>query len=123
VGSRSPRNILSAGLAMTFVASVFCAGQTKRPIPKLEPSAAVIARGKAVYSERCEICHFSASDAKKIGPGLKGIYTRGKYADGTKVNDASMEAWIEKGGKDMPPFGGAIKTEQLHDLISYLRTL
>jgi mono/diheme cytochrome c family protein len=85
--------------------------------------SAAIARGLGVYKERCAICHFSESDAKKIGPGLKAIYKRGKFPDGGKVNDASMEKWILSGGKDMPPFQQVLNPNQIHDLIAYLKTL
>ncbi len=86
-----------------------------------EPSA--ITRGRAIYRQRCEICHFSDSEAKKMGPGLKGIYTRGKFADGRRVDDASMEKWIVEGGKDMLPFKGVLNPSQIRDLLSYLKTL
>ena len=82
-----------------------------------------MARGKIVYRRRCEICHFSESEALKVGPGLKGIYKRGKYANGGKVDDASMEKWILDGGKNMPPFKGVIDPAQISDLIDYLKTL
>jgi mono/diheme cytochrome c family protein len=81
------------------------------------------ARGQAVYSERCAICHYDQSTAQKLGPGLKGIYARGAFANGKKVDDASMTAWIEKGGKDMPPMKGVLTPADLRALISYLRTL
>ena len=84
---------------------------------------AVIARGAIVFKDRCAICHFSQSNAKKIGPGLLDIYKRGKFPDGGKVDDASMEKWILNGGKDMPPFKGLISPTQLRDLIGYLKTL
>ncbi len=84
---------------------------------------APIARGRTVYQQRCEICHFSVSEAKKIGPGLKGTYKRGKFADGRRVDDASMEKWIVEGGKDMPPFKGLLNPSQTRDLLAYLRTL
>ena len=80
-------------------------------------------RGRAVYKRSCAICHFEASTAKKVGPGMKGIYKRGTYADGKPVDDASMRAWIEKGGKDMPGFKDSLKPEQVSDLIVYLKTL
>lgn len=83
----------------------------------------MVARGKIVYRERCEICHFSESEALKVGPGLKGIYKRGKYANGSKVDDASMEKWILDGGKNMPPFKGVLNPHQISDLIAYLKTL
>ncbi len=76
-----------------------------------------------MYHDRCEICHFSESDARKIGPGLKGIYKRGKFAAGNKIDDASMLKWIVNGGKDMPPFKPVLNPGQLQDLISYLKTL
>jgi cytochrome c len=81
------------------------------------------ARGKALFNDRCAICHYDQSEAQKIGPGLKGIYARGKFAGGKKVDDAAMTAWIVKGGEDMPPLKGTLKPEDLRALLSYLRTL
>jgi len=39
-------------------------------------AAGSAARGKEVFDKKCAICHFADSDAKKIGPGLKGISKR-----------------------------------------------
>jgi mono/diheme cytochrome c family protein len=86
-------------------------------------SPAAIARGLTVYKDRCAICHFSESDARKIGPGLKGIYKRGKFTDGGKVEDASVENRVLNGGKDMPPFKPVLSAGQIRDLIAFLRTL
>ena len=85
--------------------------------------SASIARGLIGYKNHCAICHFSQSGAKKVGPGLKDIYNLGKFADASKVNDASVEKWILNGGKDMPPFKGELDQSQLHDLVAYLKTL
>jgi cytochrome c2 len=114
--------ILVAGLLSPVPA------QQRTPPPKTEASQpaaepVMVARGKIVYRDRCEICHFSESDAKKMGPGLKEIYKRGKFSDGSKVDDASMEKWITNGSKNMPPFKGILKPAQIRDLIAYLRTL
>ena len=118
---------------MLILAAVFCAAaiaQVKDPSSRAantdsaaagEPAAT--ARGLALYKDRCAICHFSGSDAKKIGPGLKGIYKRGKFPDGGKVDDAAMENWILSGGKNMPPFRAVLNPGQIHDLIVYLKTL
>lgn len=85
--------------------------------------AAEVKRGKAIYNENCGICHYGANRAKKIGPGLKGIYKRGKFADGKKVNDEAMREWIVRGGVDMPSFEDALNKQQIDDLIAYLKTL
>ena len=82
-----------------------------------------VASGKQIYGARCEICHFFASKAKKVGPGLANIYPGGKFANGKKVDDAAMRVWIEAGGKDMPGFREALKPNEVRDLIAYLRTL
>jgi cytochrome c len=84
---------------------------------------AQIKRGKQVYDVYCGICHHPSSEEKKIGPGLKGIYKRGKFEDGKKVDDASMRTWIEKGGKDMPAFEETLTREEINALIAYLKTL
>jgi mono/diheme cytochrome c family protein len=85
--------------------------------------AASVKKGKTVYEQWCEICHFAASNEQKIGPGLRGIYKRGKFTDGKKVDDSTMRGWIEKGGKDMPAFKDSLSAAQIADLIAYLRTL
>jgi len=85
--------------------------------------ASDVAKGRVVYKRNCEICHHSASEAKKIGPGLKGIYKRKTFAAGKPVNDPNMRVWIEDGGKDMPQFKNTLKPEQISDLIAYIRTL
>jgi cytochrome c len=121
------RHLLTA-VGLTILLFGAALAQDKSPAAKNsviiaqgEPSA--ITRGRASYQQRCEICHFSASEAKKIGPGLKGIYTRRKFADGMRVDDASLEKWIVEGGKDMPPLKGVLNPSQIRDLLSYLKTL
>lgn len=88
------------------------------------PSAEEIERGKIIYNKRCAVCHFPASDAKKIGPGLKDISKRSTYeSDGKPVNDASLRAWIEDGGKNMPGFKAVLNADQVRDLLAYLKSL
>jgi mono/diheme cytochrome c family protein len=80
-------------------------------------------RGRQLFEEQCSICHFTASPAKKIGPGLKAIYRTGKFANGKKVDDTTMRTWIENGGVDMPAFKESLTAQQISDLIAFLRTL
>ena len=96
----------------------------QKPAPNASaPDKAAVERGQALYKRHCAVCHFDSSAAKKVGPGMKGIYQRGKFADGKKVDDAGMQAWIENGGKNMPGFKTALNPDQLRDLLAYLRTL
>jgi mono/diheme cytochrome c family protein len=82
-----------------------------------------IASGKELFHEHCASCHFTDTTAQKIGPGLKGLYSRLAFSDGKKVSDASLAKWIETGGKNMPGFKETMRPEQIRALISYVRTL
>ncbi len=112
--------VFLSALAATLV---LAQGKTNGSKPAAAASAEEIQKGKAVYDFRCAVCHFAKSDAKKIGPGMKGLAKRGTYANGKSVDDASLREWIEKGGKDMPGFKQSLTAEQIRDLIVYLKTL
>ena len=84
---------------------------------------AIVSSGQKIYARQCAVCHYATSKEKKIGPGLANIYTIGKYANGKKVDDASMRVWIEVGGKDMPGFKESLKPNEIRDLLAYLHTL
>jgi cytochrome c2 len=124
------RLAIALALAWAAIFSARASAQVKTPSNKKASNdslpaggPASVARGQIVYKDRCAICHFSESEVKKIGPGLKGIYKRARFTDGGKVDDASVENRILNGGKDMPPFKAALNPSQVRDLIAYLKTL
>jgi len=85
--------------------------------------SADIAKGEQVYAQKCEICHYSASAEKKIGPGLAGLMKRERFHNGMKADDENLRRVIERGGKDMPGYRNSLKPEQIRDLIVYVKTL
>ena len=105
------------------------AGQAKSPGTKKPATAgakdpAAVARGKEVFQQKCSICHFDTSDAKKIGPGLKGLNKRGTFSvNGNKVTDENLKTWIENGDNLMPPFKETLEEAQIKDVIAYVKTL
>ena len=81
-------------------------------------------RGKQVFDEKCAVCHYADSDAKKIGPGLKGLSKRGTFTvNNNKVTDESLKTWIENGDTLMPPFKDVLTPDQIKDVIAYVKTL
>lgn len=86
-------------------------------------SRAAMANGKLIYDHKCEACHFSTSDEKKIGPGLAGLMKRPRFKNGMTADDAHLRRVIERGGKDMPGFRDSLKDRQIRDLIAYVKTL
>src|ERR1700683_1450630 len=98
--------------------------QSKPAVKAVVPaSGADAAAGRKVFAEQCDACHFANSAEKKVGPGLKGIYKRGKFATGKPVNDDEMRVWIQNGGKDMPAFKDNITAAELREVIGYLHTI
>jgi len=122
------RNYVVLGMAALSVAGAVLAQDppAKKSPPngsaKAAPGSA--ARGKEVFDKKCGLCHFAESDAKKIGPGLKGISKRGTFTvNNNKVTDESLRTWIENGDSLMPPFKDVIDAAQIKDVIAYVRTL
>src|SRR5712671_5798716 len=72
-------------------------------------AAGSAARGKEVFDKKCAMCHFADSDAKKIGPGLKGISKRKTFT----VNGDTL----------MPPMKEALEPAQIKDVVAYVKTL
>src|SRR5258705_503869 len=81
-------------------------------------------KGKEVFEKKCSICHYADKDAKKIGPGLKGMYKRGTFTvNGNKITDESLRTWIENGDSLMPPMKETLEADQIKDVIAYVKTL
>jgi mono/diheme cytochrome c family protein len=94
----------------------------KTAAAKSDPAA--VARGKDLFQQKCSTCHFDTSDAKKIGPGLKGLNKRGTFSvNNNKVTEENLKTWIENGDSLMPPFKDVIDDNQIKDIIVYVRTL
>jgi len=80
------------------------------------------AKGKEVF-EQCAMCHNADSDEKKMGPGLKGLFKKGKLTNGKTANEANIRAQIDDGGPGMPGYKDVLDDQQKDDLIAYLKTL
>ena len=109
-------------VTLCLAAGAVISAQSQGKPAAVSSETAESATGLALFNERCAICHYDQSSAQKMGPGLKGLYARGKFADGKKVDDMSMAGWIEKGGKDMPGLKDVLKPADIRALISYLKT-
>jgi len=122
------RNVLILGIAIFAVAGALLAQDSpaKKSSKKAASHAAAgsATRGKEVFEKKCAICHFADSDAKKIGPGLKGISKRGTFTiNGNKVTTESMTKWIEDGDALMPGMKDSLEPAQIKDVVAYVKTL
>ena len=120
------RNYLILGFALLgFSVAVLAQDPPAKTAPKKATAAKGSAtKGKEVFDQKCGICHFADSDAKKIGPGLKGISKRGTFTvNNNKFTDDSLKTWIENGDSLMPPFKDVLDEQQIKDVIAYVKTL
>jgi cytochrome c2 len=79
-------------------------------------------KGKEVF-EQCGVCHNVDTDEKKMGPSLKGLYKKGKFADGKKVTDQSVMQKINAGGNGMPAYEDMLNAEEKANVLAYIKTL
>ena len=128
------RNFVTLGIAALALAGALLAqepaSKTPEPAAKTESkkstggNGAAVARGKEIFDKKCGLCHYADSDAKKIGPGLKGLSKRGTFTvKSDKVTDESLKEWIENGDTLMPPFKDVLEPAQIKDVIAYVKTL
>ena len=128
------RNYLVLGIATLAVAGAVLAqdppaqdtpakASTKKASTHSGSSGSAV-KGKEVFDKKCAICHFADKDAKKIGPGLKGISKRGTFSvNGNKVTTESLTTWIENGDSLMPGMKESLEPPQIKDVVAYVRTL
>jgi mono/diheme cytochrome c family protein len=123
------RNYLILGMATLAVAGAVLAQDppAKTSPPKAashKSSAASAEKGKAVFDQKCAICHYADKDTKKIGPGLKGISKRGTFTvNGNKVTTEALTTWIENGDSLMPGMKETLEPQQIKDVVAYVKTL
>jgi len=122
------RNYVVLGIVTLAVAGALLAqeppAKTSSKKTASHGAAGSAARGKEVFEKKCAICHFADSDAKKIGPGLKGISKRGTFTvNGGKVTSESLKTWIENGDSLMPGMKETLEPAQIKDVVVYVKTL
>jgi cytochrome c len=98
-------------------AVIFCTPLIVRADDKGDP-----AKGKEVF-EQCAGCHNADSTEKKLGPGLKGLYSKDKLVNGKKPSDESVLQQVNEGGNGMPGYKELLSDQEKKDLLAYLRTL
>lgn len=122
---RRVRRFAAAGAVFWALCGSAGNAQSKGVAASQQTAAATggVLAGKAIFDRQCGICHYAASAAQKIGPGLKGLYARGQLPKGKRADDLGVTRWIANGGKKMPGFKDVLKPGQIRDLIAYLKTL
>ena len=111
-------------LVILFLACGLALAVTAQKKSDKKAAAGDPAKGEAVFKEKnCGICHFTDKEARRIGPGFKGLFKHEKMWDDKPLTEANVRAMILKGGGKMTGFEDQLSGKELDDLIAYLKTL
>ena len=91
------------------------------PVPSTTKS---VAAGKSLFQQQCVVCH----GTKGKGDGPAAVALKPRPGDLTSIvvarqKDGEIQWKIVNGRAPMPTFGKALKTEQIWQIVNYIRTL
>ena len=78
--------------------------------------------GKALFEQKCGICHATESSERRIGPPLKGVKEGHLPSHKNATHDTVFEQ-IENGGGGMPIFRELLTKEQKEAITAHVLTL
>jgi mono/diheme cytochrome c family protein len=110
--------LLAAAAAATFAVAGCRSLPPSKPESEFTPQEA---RGRAVYRQSCERCHYPTSTRGKNGPGLQAITKVKAMPSGAPPTDERLTDVILHGRGMMP--ATPLDSQQLSDLLAYLHTL
>jgi len=96
------------------------------PINPIPPNATSVAAGKAIFEEKCVLCHGESGK----GDGPVGVTLNPRPADLTQHaipgvhTDGQLFGWITNGfpGSVMPPFRQALSDDDRWNVVNFIRT-
>jgi mono/diheme cytochrome c family protein len=84
------------------------------PAAKVSAGSTPAARGAELFASKgCAHCHGPAGIGGEIGPDLQMVRKR--------MTASAMVKQISDGGQAMPAFRDSLSTEEIDDLVAYLR--
>ena len=91
------------------------AAQTPRPKGDVN-------RGKVVFEDNCDQCHYAYSKEEKVGPGLQGLKD-GKLPDGKPATHDKLLDIINTGPAEMTSFKDRLTEQEKEDVVAFIMTL
>ena len=95
-----------------------------RAAPTEDARAGDADAGQAGFLSHCAMCHNSDSDARKVGPGLGGLFARESLlSSGRPPTSENVASQITEPVGTMPSFASRLSSQELADIVAYLETL
>lgn len=78
--------------------------------------------GADLYKTKCAMCHGADGKAETPAGRAMGAISF-KTPDMVKLTSAEMFAAVKNGKAKMPAYGGQLSDGQIHELVTYIRSL
>ncbi|MBW2308247.1 MAG: c-type cytochrome [Deltaproteobacteria bacterium] len=79
--------------------------------------------GALLFDQSCSMCHYTDTTETKIGPGLKGLFKRGRLpGSGRPVTEANVRNQLKTPFENMPSFAD-LPEVKVGALLAFLKTL
>ncbi len=79
------------------------------------------AAGKATFQTKCAMCHGPDGGGSEVGKSMNVPDLRSQAVQ--KLSDAELAQIISNGKGGMPAFKDSLSEDQIHGLVSHIRTL
>lgn len=88
----------------------------------LDNNVSAVRRGESIFYQRCSLCHLPRIRKPGTNPGPAPSLT-GILKDANKDHEATVRDYILKGSEKMPGWQYGLKSAQIDDVMTYLKTL
>jgi cytochrome c6 len=108
--------VASTMLLVISAALTFFAGSIVQANPAPDSAAS-----SATFRTKCAMCHGRDGGGSEVGKSMNVPDLRSPAVQ--KLPDAQLAQIISNGKGGMPPFKNALSADQIHSLVSYIRSL
>lgn len=114
--------LLAQGTKSTSSYQPVPVAEARRPNP-VKPTPESVASGKKIFGFDCAQCHGAAGDGKGNVPKDLKIPDLTNPLTLKDLTDGALFYRIKSGHGGMPPEGNRVQTDQLWDLVNFVRSL
>ena len=109
--------VCTCAILIVFIAEIGLFSASTAQARSAQGSAAA----KATFQSKCAMCHGPDGGGSEVGKSMKVPDLRSPAVQ--KLPDAQLAEAISDGKGGMPPFKNSLSEDQIHALVTYIRSL
>jgi mono/diheme cytochrome c family protein len=121
--------VFSLALVVFLISAGYFLLVTEEPKPTGEPAGQTSSptdaqKGAVLFDSKCSFCHYADKTTAKLGPGLEGVLKRETLpVSGRPATPENIERQLLTPYQNMPAVGKSLSSQEIKDLMAYLKTL